>query len=274
MRGLFNAPLAIDPACLAPIVADPVLAGELYRAAPGARLVGLSVDPAERPFAFDQAAGVAIIGVRGVLVQRWGWGGGWGVTGYDGIRQGFAAAIADPMVRGIVLDIDSPGGQVSGLFDLVDAMVALRGQKPVHAILSESAYSAAYAIATVADRITVPRTGGSGSVGVIALQIEVSAALEKAGIAVNVIRFGARKAEGNPFEPLGKPARAGLQADIDTLGQLFAATVAANRGRGLTAEAVIGLEAATFLGEAGVGVGLVDAVAAPDAAYQTLISSL
>ncbi|TOL42864.1 serine peptidase, partial [Vibrio parahaemolyticus] len=70
---------------------------------------------------------------------------------------------------GICLDIDSPGGEVAGCFDLVDLIYELRGKKPIYAILSENAYSAAYAIASAADKIYVPRTGGVGSVGVIVI---------------------------------------------------------------------------------------------------------
>jgi hypothetical protein len=71
-----------------------------------------------------------------------------GMTGYDGIRQNFLTALEDPAVRAIVLDIDSPGGEVAGCFDLVDTIYAARGEKPIWAILDESAYSAAYAIAS------------------------------------------------------------------------------------------------------------------------------
>jgi ClpP class serine protease len=78
------------------------------------------------------------------------------MTGYDGIRQAFLTAMEDPDISGICLDIDSPGGEVAGCFDLVDVIYGARGKKPIHAILTESAYSAAYAIASAADRISVP----------------------------------------------------------------------------------------------------------------------
>jgi ClpP class serine protease len=109
--------------------------------------------------AYEVAAGVAIIPICGTLVQKLGTLRPYsGMTGYDGIRANLSMALEDPAVEAIMLDIDSPGGEVAGCFDLVDAIYAARGTKPIWAILSESAYSAAYAIASAADHITVPWT--------------------------------------------------------------------------------------------------------------------
>ena len=216
--------------------------------------------------------GAAIIPVRGTLVQRNGLHPYSGMTGYDGIRCKFLGAIEDAGVKGIVLDIDSPGGEVAGVFDLADTIRAARGAKPVWAILNEVAYSAAYCLASAADTITIPRTGGAGSIGVIALCVDMSQALDKAGIVVNVIAHGKRKADGNEFQPLPKEARARFQADVDTIGLLFEETVARNRG--MPASAVRDTEASTFLGSAAVKLRLADRVAAPDEAYDAFIKLL
>ncbi|EPG9560493.1 S49 family peptidase, partial [Morganella morganii] len=102
---------------------------------------------------YDVLEGIAIIPVYGTLVQKLGTLRPYsGMTGYDGIRRVFLTAINDPEVKGICLDIDSPGGEVAGCFDLVDLIYAERGKKPIHAILSENAFSAAYAIASAADK--------------------------------------------------------------------------------------------------------------------------
>jgi ClpP class serine protease len=171
-----------------------------------------------------------------------------------------------------MLDIDSPGGEVAGCFDLADAIFAVRGEKPVWAVLNECAYSAAYAIASAADHVTVPRTGGCGSIGVIAMLVDMSRALTASGITVNIIQFGARKADGNEFEPLPKEARARFQADIDALGSLFAATVARNRR--MRVADVVATQAATYLGANGVTNRLADAVMAPDEAMRALALSV
>nr|EIW5042828.1 S49 family peptidase [Klebsiella pneumoniae] len=108
---------------------------------------------------YENVLGIAVIPISGTLVQKLGSLRPYsGMTGYDGIRQAFLTAMEDQDVSGICLDIDSPGGEVAGCFDLVDIIYSSRGKKPIHAILTESAYSAAYAIASAADHISVPRT--------------------------------------------------------------------------------------------------------------------
>lgn len=179
---------------------------------------------------YDLVDGVAIIPVQGTLVQKLGSLRPWsGMTGYDGIRHSFIQAINDPEVKGICLDIDSPGGEVAGCFDLADEIYAARGVKPIRAILTESAYSGAYAIASAADHISLPRTGGVGSIGVILIHVDWSQNLEKEGAKVTIVTFGDRKGETSPMIPLSDQAREGLQAEIDEIGELFVSTVARNR---------------------------------------------
>lgn len=282
---LFNVPLAIHPA-----KAEIVMAALAERLGIGSitRLDGHAL--ALQPLAmeddgwydydrraydggYDMAGPVAVIPVHGTLVQKLGRLRPYsGMTGYDGIRQAFLTALADPAVEAIVLDVDSPGGEVAGCFDLVDTVYASRGGKPIWSILSESAYSAAYAIASAADRITVPRTGGVGSVGVICMHVDFSKALTSAGLQVTFITYGERKADGHPEIPLSKEALARFQTDIDTMGELFVNTVARNRN--IAASAVRDTQAATYLGEQGLAQRLADAVAAPDAAFRALLAEL
>src|SRR5471032_1771058 len=178
---------------------------------------------------YDMAGPVAVIPIHGTLVQKLGSLRPYsGMTGYDGIRQAFVTAMNDPKVKAVVLDVDSPGVEVAGCFDLADTIYQARGDKPIWSILTESAYSAAYALASSADRILVPRTGGVGSIGVICMHIDMSKALGNAGLQVTLITYGDRKADGHPEIPLSAPALAAFQSDIDTMGELFVATVARN----------------------------------------------
>ncbi|AMU15146.1 S49 family peptidase [Burkholderia cenocepacia] len=217
--------------------------------------------------------GVALISVQGTLVQKLGSLRPWsGMTGYDGLRQAILRAHADPKVKAIVFDVDSPGGEVAGCFDLVDTIYAHRGNKPMWSILTESAYSAGYAIASAADRVIVPRTGGVGSIGVIVMHVDWSKALTNAGMAVTFITYGERKADFHPEIPLSKEAYQAAQADINTMGELFVSTVARNRG--LSADVVRKTEAACYMGDAGVSIGLADAVMAPDEALLALLEEL
>ncbi|WP_050871030.1 S49 family peptidase, partial [Yersinia enterocolitica] len=169
----------------------------------------------------------------------------------------------------ICLDIDSPGGEVAGCFDLVDEIYAARGEKPIWAILSESAYSAAYALASAADRIIVPRTGGVGSIGVIVMHVDWSQRIKSDGVQVTIITFGSRKAESNPYEALSKEAQKAIQSDVDEMGRLFVSTV--SRNRGIAERTIRDTEAACYLAADGVQLGLADQVASPDAAFRDLL---
>lgn len=277
---LFNTPLAITPGKMEIVMAalaDRFGISKILRA-DGSKARMMEDDewnpgpPAwMRPSEVVQ--GVAIIRIEGTLVQKLGTLQPYsGMTGYDGIRANVSNALQDPSVRAIMFDIDSPGGEVSGCFDLVDSIYSARGIKPMHAVLSESAYSAAYAIAAACDRITVPRTGGTGSVGVICAHVDFSRALDAAGVTVEFITYGKHKADGNEYSPLSKEVRARLQADVDTMGDLFAGTV--SRYRNLSLADVKATQAATYMGAAGVDVGFADAVMAPDEAFRTLLAEL
>ncbi|HHJ4503859.1 TPA: S49 family peptidase [Raoultella ornithinolytica] len=223
-----------------------------------------------RDTGYDVVEGIAIIPIQGTLVQKLGTLRPYsGMTGYDGIRACFLQALNDSEVKAICLDIDSPGGEVAGCFDLVDEIYSARGTKPVWAILSESAYSAAYALASAADKIVVPRTGGVGSVGVIVMHVDWSQKIKNDGLQVTIITYGDRKAESNPYEPLSETARKAIQSDIDEMGRLFVSTV--SRNRGIAEKTVRDTEAACFLGADGVRLGLADQVASPDAAFRDLL---
>ena len=216
---------------------------------------------------------LAIIPVQGTLVQRAGWMDAMsGMTSYSTIRSMLDTALHDERVRAIAFDVDSGGGEVAGCFDLVDAIYEARGIKPMWAVLDECAFSAAYAIASAADTITIPRTGGAGSIGVITLHTDMSRAIDAAGLTVSIITHGSRKAEGTELQPLDPDARARIQADINTLGDLFIDTVARNRA--LPAAALREMQAGTFMGDQAVAAGLADFVAAPDIAVEALIEAV
>ncbi|HBS36670.1 MAG TPA: serine peptidase [Parvularcula sp.] len=212
---------------------------------------------------------MALLPVTGTLMRTWGTQPFSGATGYDGIKERLVAAQNDPDVDGIFMDIDSTGGQVAGCFDCVDLIREMNGRnggKPVYAIANEDAYSAAFAIASAADHIYVPRTGGTGSVGVITLHADMSKAYEKAGVKVTVIRSGADKAKGNPYEALDDGTLAAIQAEIDEMRELFIETVAAGR-KGVSAKKIRETEARTFMGKHAVEIGFADTVASYEQAY-------
>lgn len=222
---------------------------------------------------YDVELGIGRLEIEGTTVNKLGTLRPYsGMTGYDGIRENFAEMQRDRDVKAILLDVDSPGGEVSGCFDLVDDMYRARGNKPVWAVLTESAFSAGYALASAADRIIVPRTGGTGSIGVVWMHCDFSAAIEKAGVKVTIVQDGDFKTDWAEEMPLSKAARDRAQGQIDTMGGIFRATVARNRG--LQEKAIRDMQAATFLGAEGVAIGLADEVMAPDAAFRALLEEV
>lgn len=276
---LFNVPLAITPQkaeIVMAALADRFGLARLFHA--DGRVVALDdwdddIGEPAQVRAYEVVEGVAIIPVTGTLVQKLGTLKPYsGMTGYDGLRANLSMALADDAVRAVVLDIDSPGGEVAGCFDLADSIYRARGSKPIWSILTESAYSAAYALASACDRIVVPRTGGTGSVGVICMHVDMSKALGAAGVNVTLIHYGDRKADGADSKPLSDEALSRYQSDVDAMGELFVKTVARNRG--LSVKAVRATQATTFLGAAGVEIGFADAVQAPDEAFRSLLAEL
>lgn len=205
--------------------------------------------------------GVAVIDVTGTMVHRGSWiGESSGVTSYEGINAQLNAVEDDPSARGVALELDTFGGEVAGCFDTGDRIRSIRAKKPVWAFVSESAYSAGYALASQADRIILPRTGGVGSIGVLSMHVDYSQQLEDEGIVVTMIHSGAHKVDGNPYETLPELVRAEWQSRADQLRQLFAETVAAGRGDRFNAAAALATEARCFMGQEAVAAGLADEV--------------
>lgn len=213
-----------------------------------------------RPYAVKN--GILHVPVKGVLLNDFPFAFGSWATGYEYIWQAFKRGVDDSNVRGIALVVNSGGGMVSGNFDLVDRMYALRGKKPVRGFAAEHAYSAAYNIIAAADHITVARTGGVGSIGVVTTHFEFSKMLGEAGIKVNIIRSKPGKMEGNPYEELSEGARERIQERVDAFHEQFVAMVARNRG--MEPKAVDQTDALTFMAQQAIDNGLADAVGALD----------
>jgi capsid assembly protease len=207
----------------------------------------------------DSGDGIGVILVHGTLVHRSsGFDGYSGLTSYETIRSQFREAVVDSSIEAILLDIDSPGGEVAGVFDLVDEIYAARGVKPIYAVANESAFSAAYAIASAADRVFLPRTGGVGSIGVLYVHADRSGFNEKTGFKYTPIFAGARKNDFSPNDPLSEEARSLAQSQIDEIYGVFVRTVARNRG--ISEARVRATDAAMFQGEGAVSQGLADEV--------------
>jgi signal peptide peptidase SppA len=209
--------------------------------------------------AYVRQNGIAIIPVNGLLTKFGGfWDSFFGTTSYEEIHESIATALDDSKVNSILLDIDSPGGEVSGLFDLVDFISESKNIKPIYAIANDYAFSAAYAIASAASKIFVNRTSGVGSIGVIATHMDISEMDKKEGIKYTTIFAGDRKNDLSPHEPISNEAIADLQREVDRLYGMFVATVARNRN--ISTAQVRATQAALYYGADSLSLGLTDEI--------------
>lgn len=216
---------------------------------------------------------IAVISVSGTLVRRAAAvDAASGLTSYSAISAQLAQAVRDPAVNAILLDIDSPGGEAGGAFDLADQIVAARQVKPIWAVANDDAFSAAYAIASAATRVYVTRTGGVGSVGVIALHVDQSQRDAMNGLRYTAVYAGDRKNDMSPHAPLSTDAAQALQAEVDRLYGLFVSTVAANRN--LSVQDVQDTEAGLYFAQDAIDAGLADVVGTLDDALIALSEEL
>lgn len=206
------------------------------------------------------ADGIAVIGVLGSLIHRGGFMNSMsGLTSYTAIAKSFKHAMKNPRVDSVLLDTNSPGGAANGAFDLADRIFNARGIKPIFAIAEDNMASAAYLVASSADKVFTTQTGRIGSIGVVMKHLDVSQWNADVGLNPTYIYAGDYKIDGNMDNPLGKDVLARFQADIDQLYGMFVGAV--SRHRGMDEQAVIDTQAAIYMGHDAVSAGLADEVA-------------
>ena len=226
----------------------------------------------ERPVS-ESPSGIAVIPIHGSLVRRTsGLDADSGLTSYQSIQHMLEMARDDSAVDAILLDIDSPGGESSGVFDLADKIRTIGLQKPVWAVANDMAFSAAYALASAAQKVFVSRTGGVGSIGVIAMHVDQSVKDAQDGLHYTAVYAGSRKNDLSPHGPMTTEAQRFLQGEVDRVYGLFVDSVA--RYRNLSSNAVRDTEAGLFFGKDAVRAGLADAVGTLDDALLALTESL
>lgn len=196
----------------------------------------------------QKQAGIGIVPILGTLTPE----------SYRWIIRGFSQAMDDQAVKRILLYVDSHGGLVTGLFDTIDEIYNARGQKPIDAYLGETGLSAAYGLASSADKIYLPRTGRAGSIGVYGRHVDFSELEKKLGVKFTPVYQGARKNDFSPHAPLSKEALELAEKEGGAIWTLFINTV--SRNRGISPEKIRVMDAGVFTGEDAVKNGLADEV--------------
>jgi signal peptide peptidase SppA len=265
---VFGTPLLIHPRKLEVILS--VVGPRMGMVVPEASAQLAQISPPERVMRTDlQVPNIAVISILGTLVRRTGaMDAASGLTSYASISAQINEAINDPNVDAVLLDIDSPGGEAGGAFDLADEIVSARSTKPIWAVANDDAFSAAYAIACSAERVYLTRTGGVGSIGVIALHVDQTQRDALDGYRYTAIYAGDRKNDLSPHLPLSNEASTALQTEVDRLYEMFVSTVATNRG--LDAQAVRDTQAGLFYAGDAIEAGFADAIGTADDALRAL----
>lgn len=181
-----------------------------------------------------------------------------GIQSYKSIRANLEAALADPNVKGIMLEMDSPGGTVAGAFDLRDFVMQAKEHKPIYAYACDTMASAAYLIGSAATKVYGSQTASVGSIGVVAMHVDQSARDKAMGIKPTFITAGAMKAAGNAHEPLKGEALEYLQASVNQSYDMFVNAVV--EARGLSEETIRDTEARVYRGQEATSIGLIDGV--------------
>lgn len=250
MSGLLPRLWAIRPEALEAICAD-IARGDV-RPAPEAAAGDGRPDRA----AFERQGPLAIVSMSGPMSKN---GGCCGRISMREVAASVRAAAADPGVRAVLLDVDSPGGTVDGVEELADVVASAAEQKPLYAYANGLMCSAAYWVSSAAREIAAPASAEIGSIGVVAMHFEISGLAEKTGVKFTVLTAGTYKAMGNMVEPLSDAARDYLQEGLDGVYELFLETVA--KGRGVDMEKARAMaDGKVFLAREALNAGLIDRV--------------
>lgn len=193
------------------------------------------------------------------------------MTTYNEIREAMIQAAADPQIKTILLDIKSGGGSVQGLSDTADLVRKVDATvKPVHSFSDAAMCSAAYWLGSSARKVHASNMADVGSIGVIATHTEYTKMLENEGITPTVIRSGAYKGLGSPYEKLSDKAEAVIQAQVDHMAGIFDNYISERRGMSVETFKKRAGEGRVFVGQQGVDAGLVDGITTFDALMSKL----
>jgi signal peptide peptidase SppA len=177
-----------------------------------------------------------------------------GATTTEAVAQDLATALATPAVRAILLEVDSPGGEVAGISELAAMIRAATAEKPVTAYIDDLGASAAYWLASAAGSIVAAPTAVLGSLGVVAVMRDPSKTKS------TDLEFVSSQSPNKRPDLTTEAGKAQVQATVDALADVFVADVA--RYRGTSVETVLSDfgQGGVFVGQQAVDAGMADAI--------------
>lgn len=147
-----------------------------------------------------------------------------GATSTQVLATDLQAALDDPAIKAIILNIDSPGGVAAGINELADQIHAGRSRKRITAYIGGTGASAAYWLASAASEIVIDETALLGSIGVV-----VEAVVEgEAASGRKRYQIVSRNAPNKRLDMSTEEGRAKVGETVDAMGEVFVAKVARN----------------------------------------------
>ena len=193
-----------------------------------------------------------------------------GFSSYEEMQQAFDIANNSEAVQAIVFEADSPGGEAAGMVDFIEHMHNTK-TKPIYAVVN-NAFSAAYGVISVSDKIFVTRSSGVGSVGTVSQHVDYSKMNEMDGITVTEVFAGDEKTLFSYNKPLSDKGKTRLQEIVDSHYIDFVGAVA--KGRGISNGDIIQTQARIFKGQEGVDIGFADVLSSVEESYSIIKETL
>jgi len=206
----------------------------------------------------SNVAVIPIIGAISRYQSYWARIFGSGSATVDDIQSQIDDALNDPSVTSIVLEIDSPGGQVAGIADLADSIRSAAGVKPVVAFVSDLGASAAYWLCAAASKIVVSQSAFVGSIGVVATYVDTSKMDEAIGW--QEIEIVSSQSPKKRPDPASDDGRAQIQSQVDGIADIFIGAVADFRGTSTDDVLAHFGQGDVVLADAAVSLGMADSV--------------
>lgn len=189
------------------------------------------------------------------------------ITSSEEVVSKIKEATGNPNIKAVVLEIDSGGGSPVGAEEIAVAMKALG--KPSIAWVRESAYSAAYLVASAADTIIASNSSDIGSIGVTMSYVDNAKQNVKDGLTYNQLTTGKYKDTGTPDRALTAEERSLIQRDLDIILENFIQAVATNRNLSVAKVTALA-DGSTMLGRMALRNGLIDQLGTQEEVWEKL----
>jgi len=192
-----------------------------------------------------------------------------------GIFSRLERAAADPGIRGIILKIDTPGGEGTASDIIYHEIMRYRERtgRPIVALMMGLATSGGYYVAAACDYIIAHPTTLTGSIGVIGILPNIKGILQRVGIKINVFKSGKMKDAGSPYRDMTDEEKQSFQRQIDAFHEKFVQVVYGNRKQHLTLDEVKKLaDGRVYNATEALGLKLIDEIGYYEAALKKVLA--